>query len=155
MKLYTINHKSGFRTAATALPRSEKHHLFSTCWQNKKYEEALNNFPDQWIWLYGEQKTEQVGDIIGTTFSGMVFSERAFSIITKLFPEEVKFNHRFTIDKTVLYWIHPHKIEYCDIKKTELNLFSSSPMSTKYASQKFVDVCIKNNLIGRDFVELK
>ncbi len=155
MNLYTINHKPGFRTAATVLPRTEKHHLFTSCWQNKKYEEALKNFPDQWLWLDGEQRSDVVGDIIGTTFSGMIFSERAFLIIKDLFPEEVKLHYEFIIEKTVLYWVYPQKIEYDNIKKSELNLFSSSPMSTKYASQKFVDVCIENNFTGRDFFKVK
>lgn len=154
MTKYILGYLNGFKDVGTVSPRTEREVAFRELWQKKKYAEALDHFPDQWKWMGIEHGDEVAGDIVCTIFTGLAFSERAFTVIHKAFPNETSIHHKFQIDNQILYWVNPIKVDFKDINITPHHLFSSEPLYTVYVSDEFRQLCTQHGFTGRSFTKL-
>ncbi len=151
MTIYSIEYKDGFKTAATIHPTTSREREFTNLWQQKKFSEAMQYFPDQWKWIGLEHGNEVVGDIVSSIFPGLVLSEKAFAILNNAIPHETSFHKKIYIEGQILYWVNIIRVDFEEIHKTNHQLFSSKPLITKYVSEEVYLLCKKEGLTGKNF----
>lgn len=154
MKKYILKTNPCFRDIAMKFPYSEKKELFSDLWQNKKFKEALDNFPDEWVWLGQDIEKELICDMPLIVGAGTALSQKSFVIINNVFPEETKLNHQFEIDGYKFVWFGPTVVEKQDFDVAESNIFLLKPLYLTVFSEKFVQLWNINGFTGHKFVEI-
>lgn len=155
MKKFITRFEPRYRSLMLASPMTEREKAFTSLWQQKKYQEALETtFPDKWIWFAEDIEKEIVCDHPIIAGAGMAFSEQAFAVIHEAFPLETKLNHPFEIDGYKFIWISPPVVEKEDFNTTEFNIFSAKPLYKTVYSENFVSLWNRHGFTGRGFEEI-
>jgi len=152
-KKYLI--KASRSNADLANISSEKSERFSELWQQKRYDEAVASFPDQWDWITaGEDKTIRT-DMPTSYGVGVVMSERAYHVISQEFPEVTKLHHEVMVGDEKFHWFFSGD-DICPLEEclqSDLNVFQIAVTYKIMFSQKFVDVWEAHGFTSGEFVE--
>lgn len=155
MNYYKIVATTGVLCLSPLLPRTKKHDKFVKLWQQKKYEEALNFFPDDWLWFTEDRSKEVVTDMPGNMFTGITFSKKAFDIMYPVFHQDMLFHHDLFIEDHHFVWVHIPIVEKKDIASTNHHLFITRPSYKTYASEVFYDFFKRQGFTGEAFILIK
>lgn len=152
MNIFRIKETREVRALSPVRPRTEREMKFNQLWENKKFDEAMSYFPNQWTWFSEDISKELITDMPGCLVNGLVLSKKAFTLVAQEFPGDITRHHPFELDGHLFEWIEVKIINDSDIKSTQLNIFILRPSYKTYVSERFSDFFKENNLTGNALV---
>jgi hypothetical protein len=153
MNYYLIASSSKSKVLSPVKPSDEKESKFLLLWQQKNFTEALNNFPDKWLWA-SDSPEDKITDMPPIFFTGLAFSEHLFNLAYKKFPRELETNHSIIVDGLTYYWVSPPVINEDDLSESDIHLATVKPSYAKYVSEEFVDFFKSNGFTGTNFKKI-
>lgn len=154
MSYFVTIPKSNSRPLGTKSPKTAREKKFIELWQQKKYEEAFNYFPNEWKFFGEDIENEIYRDMILSVSSGIFFSEKAFNLMSQFFPVELKLHHHIKIDERPLVWISSPVFSHEDLNNLSLGMFYLKPSYRLFFSSYFVDTWKKNDLVSLPIAEI-
>lgn len=149
---YYLKQLKKVRALTPIKPRTKREIKFSQLWQSKKFDEAMEYFPDEWAWFSEDISNEEVTDMPGNLFIGVILSQRAFKEFSKEFPEDVTRYKSFQLDGIHYVWIEVQPVNSIELKDTKLNICVARPSYKTYFSEKFVEFFKRHSFTGNQFV---